>query len=141
MTRRSINFSSKVERVWKWLFPTVLIALAPVLAQYLLNLFNWGFTQYSFQDLVVNISPHGELLIIAVALVAESVSEMWRRQISGWQKDCIGTLCIFFVIIATFTFSGLNPAPSNAIAISSKSFDLFLIGLGLCITCKIAGRS
>jgi hypothetical protein len=119
----------------------VLIALAPVLAQYLLGLFNWGITSYSLEDLVANISPHGELLIVSVALVAESSSELWRRQISGWQKDCIAGLCIAFVVIVSLIFSGLNPNPSNAVAISSQSVDYFLGGLFLCVLCKISGRS
>jgi hypothetical protein len=31
MTRRAINLSNKADRIWKWIFPTVLIAIAPVL--------------------------------------------------------------------------------------------------------------
>ena len=141
MSRRSINLGNKLERIWEWVFPTLLISLTPVFAQYLLGLINWGQARYSFSDLLANISPHGELMIISVALVAEAVSEMWRRQIPRWQKDLVGTLCIMFVVIVTFTFSGLATTPYNAIAISSSSFELFLIGVGLCIACKIAGRS
>jgi hypothetical protein len=141
MARRAINLTAKADRIWKWIFPTVLIALAPVLAQYFIGLFNWGISSYSWQDLIVNISPRGELLIVAVALVAESVSDMWRRQICGWQKECIAASCIAFVVIASLIFSGLNPTPQNAIAISSQSVDFFMAGFCLCIFCKLAGRS
>ena len=73
MARRAINFTNKAERIWKWIFPTVLIAIAPVFAQYLTRSLNWGVTSYNQQDLIANISPHGELLLVAVALVAESL--------------------------------------------------------------------
>ena len=141
MARRAINLSSKAERIWKWIFLTVPIALAPVLATYLLGLFNWGLMGYSLPDLIANISPHGELLIVAVALVAESVSDIWRRQICGWQKECIAGFCITFVVIVSLIFSGLNPSSSNTIAISTKSVEIFVIGFGLCVACKLAGRS
>lgn len=141
MARRSINFNSKAERVWQWVFPSLLVALAPVLAQYFISFFNLGVVDYSWLDLRAHISPHGELLIITVALVAESASEIWRRQITGWQKDFIGSLCMVFVIIATLTFAGLTSNPTNAITISSRSFEFFLIGISLCVLCKVAGRS
>lgn len=141
MARSTINLRSKLERVWGWIFPTLLIALTPIFAQCLLGILNWGRPSYSFLDFVANISPHGELLIIAVALVAEAVSEVWRRQIARWQKDFFGTLCIVFVLGVTFAFSGLDPTPTNAVTISSRSVDLFVFGVCLCIACKLAGRS
>jgi hypothetical protein len=138
---RPINLTSKAERIWKWIFVTVPIALSPVIATYLISLLNWGLTGHGWPDLIANISPHGELLIVAVALVAESVSDMWRRQICGWQKDGIAGCCITFVIIGSLIFSGLNPNPNNAIVISTTSVDVFMFGFGLCIACKLAGRS
>lgn len=141
MARRSINLISKAERIWQWIFPTLVLAVAPLVAQYLLVFFNWGLTDYSFDDFAYNISPHGELLLIAVVLVAESVSETWRRQITGWQKDFIGTLCLGFIIIASVIFAGLTVTHNNATVISSHSFRFFLVGIILCITCKLVGRS
>jgi hypothetical protein len=141
MTRRTINLSNKADRIWKWIFPTVLIAIAPVFAQYLTSFFNWGIASYNWQDLIANISPHGELLLVAVALVAESMSDIWRRQICGWQKECIAGLCIAFVLAMSLLFSGLDPTPYNAVAISRLSVDWFIVGLGLCVACKLAGRS
>lgn len=141
MARRAINLNNKVERILKWIFPTVLIAIAPVFAQYLTRSFNWGITSYSQQDLIANISPHGELLLVAVALVAESMSDIWRRQICGWQKEIIAGFSMVFVVAMSLIFSGLNPTPYNSVAISSQSVNWFIVGLGLCITCKLAGRS
>ncbi len=141
MARRAINFTNKAERIWKWIFPTLLIAIAPVFAQYLTKSLNWGVTSYNQQDLIANISPHGELLLVAVALVAESMSDIWRRQICGWQKEIIAGFSVVFVMSMTYIFSGLDPTPYNAVAISSQSFNWFIIGLGLCISCKVAGRS
>lgn len=141
MTRRTINLSNKADRIWKWIFPTVLIAIAPVFAQYLTSFFNWGIASYNWQDLIANISPHGELLLVAVALVAESMSDIWRRQICGWQKEGIAGLCIAFVLAMSLLFSGLDPTPYNAVAISRLSADWFIVGLSLCVACKLAGRS
>lgn len=141
MTRRSINFNTKVERVWQWIFPTLSIAIAPVVAQYLLGLLHLGVISYSVEDFIAHISPHGELLIVAVALVAESASDIWRRQIAGWQKDVIGSLCFFFVLAVTLMFAGLTSTSINAVVISTFSSQLFIVGLALCIACKIAGRS
>lgn len=141
MVRRAVNYTNKVERIWKWIFPTVLIAVAPVISQYLSGLFNWGVTSYDWQDLVINISPHGELLLVAVALVAESISDVWRRQICGWQRDTVATLCIAFVMAVSLLYSSLDPTPYNEVAISIQSVNFFIVGLGLCAICKLAGRS
>lgn len=141
MARRTINLTAKADRIWKWIFPTVLIAIAPVFAQYLTSFFNSGVISYTWQDLIANISPHGELLLVAVALVAESMSDIWRRQICSWQKDLIAGFSLVFVVAMSLIFSSLNPTPYNAVAISIQSVDWFIIGLGLCIACKLAGRS
>ena len=141
MARRGINFNSKAARIWEWIFPTLLIAVSPVLAQYLLVFFNWGLTDYSMKDFMSYISPHGELLLVAVALVAESSSDVWRRQIAGWQRNLLAGICITFVIIASLVFAGLNVTQTNAIAISINSVRAFWFGIGLCIACKLAGRS
>ena len=141
MARRSINLNSKVARVWEWVFPTVLIALAPVLAQFFLSAFNRGFSAYSVYNLIGYISPRGELLIVSVALVAEAMSELLRRQISRWQRNSIISLCLGFVIFATYLFSGVSGGYSDPVAVSSTSVDIFLWGLALCIICKVAGRS
>lgn len=141
MTRRTINLSNKVDRIWKWIFPTVLIAITPVFAQYLTSFFNWGIATYDWQDLIANVSPHGELLLVAVALVAEAMSDIWRRKICGWQKECIAALCVVFVLAMSLLFAGLDPNPYNAVAISRQSVNCFIVGLGLCVTCKLAGRS
>lgn len=141
MARKAIRLTSKVERVWAWLFPTVLVALAPVVAHCLIGLLNRGLVNYSFQNFVTQISPRGELLIVAVTLVAESMSDLWRRQITKWQKDLIGALCLAFVILATIVFASLPIIPLNVLYISNLSCVLFSLGLLLCVFCKIAGRS
>ena len=141
MARRSINLSNKAERVWEWIFPSVVIALVPVLAQYILNFLSRGFNSYNSYDFLENVSPHGELLIVSVALVAESVSEMWRRQIPRWQKNSIGSLCIVFVILATYIFAGLPVTPTNTVDVSTLSVNMFVYGCIGCVVCKVAGRS
>ena len=141
MSRRSINLSNKTERVWEWMFPSVIIAIAPVVAQYFLNLLRGEFISYGSLSFIETISPHGELLIVAVALVAESISEMWRRQIPRWQRNSIGSLCIGFVIISTLIYSGLSITFTNPFTVSLLSFNMFSIGFLGCVFCKIAGRS
>lgn len=141
MTRRAVRLTSKVERVWAWIFPTVLVALAPVVAHYLIGLLSRGVTNHSFQDFVTQISPGGELLIVAATLLGESMSDLWRRQITRWQKDLIGAFCIAFVILTTFLFASLTIIPPNAVPVSSLSCTLFSLGFLVCISCKVAGKS
>ena len=69
------------------------------------------------------------------------MSDIWRRQICSWQKEIIAGFSVVFVMSMTYIFSGLDPNPYNAVAISSQSFNWFIVGLGLCIACKLAGRS
>ncbi|MEM0978754.1 MAG: hypothetical protein AAGH78_00635 [Cyanobacteria bacterium P01_H01_bin.58] len=138
MASKSINVGRKIERIWEWIFPTVVIALVPVLGQFILSLLNGEVDTSRYQGFEEIISPHGELLIVAVALVAESVSEIWKRQIPRWQKNVIGSFCIGFVILSTFIYSGLSVTSTT---VSSFSFEMFAWGFLLCVICKVAGRS
>jgi peptidoglycan/LPS O-acetylase OafA/YrhL len=119
----------------------VVIALVPVFAQYTLSALSQGLPTYSLPFVRAYISPNGELLIVAVALVAEAGSEMWRRQIPRWQKNLIGTACIGFVILATYVFSGIPTTLASPVHVSALSSNLFIFGFAVCITCKVAGRS
>ena len=141
MSRRSINLGSKIERVWEWIFPSVIIALVPVLAQYFVNLLNGEFISYRTLSFIETISPKGELMIVAVALVAESVGEIWRRQIPRRQKSLFGSLCISFVMFSTFIYSNVIESIADPYEVSYLSFHLFVFGFIGCVICKIAGRS
>lgn len=141
MARRSINLNSKIERVWQWCFPTLLVAVAPVVSQYIITVFDWGLTDHNLESIKFYASPNGELLLVATALVAESASEIWRRQISGWQKDILGTATIFFVITSTVFFSYLSSFNNSPLLASNMSCYFFAIGVSLCVVCKVTGRS
>lgn len=141
MSHRLINFEKKVGRVWEWIFPSVIIALVLVIGQCVLNLLNGDLYNARYYSLEEIISPHGELLIVAIALVAESLSEIWRRQISRWQKNYIASFCIGYVIVSTYIYSGLTITPVNSVQVSILSFNMFICGFILCVICKVAGRS
>lgn len=141
MARQPINLNNKVQRLGDWIFPSVLIAISPVLAQFIVTAFQHGFEIYSVENLIAYISPKGELLLIAVALVADSMSEMLPRRIHKNHKNAIVALCWGFGIIATYVFASISTGFTQPLLVSTTSVEFFILGLLLCIWCKIAGRS
>ena len=56
MARRTINLSNKVDRIMEWVFPTVIIALVPIVAQLFMTSVYRGYSIYSWRD-IAHIPP------------------------------------------------------------------------------------
>lgn len=141
MARRSINLNNKADRIMEWVFPTVIIALVPIAAQLFMTSAYRGSSIYSWRDLAENASPHGELIFIAATLVAESIGDIWRRQIPKHQKNVIASICLVFALSATFVFAQISSSSMYSSHISILSVYVFAFGCIACIFCKLAGRS
>ncbi|MBW4462475.1 MAG: hypothetical protein KME47_19875 [Nodosilinea sp. WJT8-NPBG4] len=141
MTRRSINLNNKVDRIMEWVFPTVLIALVPVAARLLMVSAHRGYPIQSWLDLAENASPNGELVFISATLVAESIGDIWRRQIPKHQKNVIASMCLIFALASTFVFAQISSLNMYSSQISVLSVYVFTFGCLACMFCKLAGRS
>lgn len=141
MARRAINLSSKLDRVIEWIFPTVTLALVPIAAQLFMVFVHRGYGFYDLRDLAENASRHGELIFISGTLVAESIGDIWRRQIPRHQKNIIASLCLLFAMAATFVFAQISLMEMSSSHISILSAYVFVFGCVACIFCKLAGRS
>ena len=141
MTRRTINLSNKVDRIIEWVFPTVLIALVPIAARLIMVSVHRGYPIQSWPDLTENASPNGELIFISATLVAESIGDIWRRQIPKHQKNVIGTMCLVFALASIFAFAQISSLSMYSSQISVLSVYIFAFGCVACMFCKLAGRS
>ncbi|NEQ29611.1 MAG: hypothetical protein F6K04_01210 [Leptolyngbya sp. SIO4C5] len=141
MARRGINLSSKVDRIIEWLFPTVVLALVPIAAQLFMVSVHRGHGFYGWRDLAEHTSRHGELIFISGTLVAESIGDIWRRQIPRHQKNIIASLCLLFALAATFVFAQISLLGMSSSHISILSVHVAALGLAACVFCKLAGRS
>ena len=141
MARRGINLRSKVDRIIEWVFPTVLLSFVPIAAQLLIVSVTREHGFYGWRDLAEHASRHGELIFISGTLVAESIGDIWRRQIPRHQKNIIASLCLVFALAAIFAFAQISLLGMSPSHISILSVYVAALGLVACIFCKLAGRS
>ena len=150
MARNSINFERKAKRVWEWIFPTVVIALSPLVAQYVGLLLN-SSGSYHVYDILAH---RGQIILVGVALLGEAMTELVSRRIATWQKQGIQALCVAYILMASIVYANLSVSdkcvnvPLNnsnlineCVQMADRSMFLFFIGIVLCLTCKLVGRS
>ncbi|MEL6350997.1 MAG: hypothetical protein AAFR58_04470, partial [Cyanobacteria bacterium J06627_28] len=148
--KKRINFERKAIRIWNWVFPTVLIALSPLIAQHVLLIIN-SSGDYHLYDVL---AYKGQIVLVGVALLGESMTELVSRKIPTWQKKGIQALCTAYILIASIVYANLSVSdrcidvsPDNIALIkecadmADKSMVLFAVGIVLSLSCKLIGRS
>ncbi len=150
MSTNPINFRRKAKRVWEWIFPTVLVAMAPLVTQYIWVLLD---TQ-NFYHIYDVLAHRGQILIVGVALLGESMTELVSRRIPTWQKQGIQAICIVYILGASIIYANLaedvrcmgvstdnDGLIRQCAGMADMSMGIFFVGIILCLTCKLIGRS
>jgi hypothetical protein len=151
MAARQINVEKKLKRVWEWVFPTVMVAMTPLLIEYVWVVMNSSQSSYHINDIL---AYKGQILIVGVALLGESMTELVSRNIPTWQRQSVQTLCVAYILGASVIYVKLseslrcvNVSTSNSALIadcarmSDISMMIFFAGIVLCLICKLIGRS
>ena len=148
MAARPINFKQKRKRVWEWVFPTVVVAMAPLLTQYVWVLLDTQ-DSYHINDILAH---RGQILIVGVALLGEAMTELVTRQIPTWQRQGIQAICTVYILGTSILYANLSEdircvGTNNGVLIghcadmNDMSMTIFAVGIGLCLVCKLVGRS
>ena len=150
MARYSINYERKIKSVWEWIFPTVVVAMSPLLAQYI-GLILSSSGSYHIYDIFAH---QGQIVLVGVALLGEAMTELVSRKIATWQKQALQAVCVAYILISSMLYAELsvsqrcvNVALDNITLINEcaktadKSMSIFFVGIVLCLICKLVGRS
>ena len=142
---RILPTKETTENLLQWMIVSLLLALTPMIFAYLwmaltkkpLSQGLWGF--------VKAVSPKGELLIVAVALLGEGVSDMFKRTRNKNLNLAIGGLCLIPLLISSFCYAAIQTSAASQpldqdliLQISSGSF-VYSVLIGA--ACKCFGKS
>jgi hypothetical protein len=133
-----------VESLLQWGFTAVGLALIPFLFTYIGILLTGKSVEPGFNGFVQAVSSRGELLIVAVALLGEAVSDMLKRSSAKNLKLFVGGFvcllplilcCLFYALIQT----SKTPLDKNLILLISNISIIWSICVGA--ACKFLAKS
>lgn len=127
--------SKSIDRVIKWLFFSVLIALVPLIAAYLFMLIkgrNPGLD---------DVAGSGELFLVVIALCGAAIGDLLTSAATkAFTKLLSGGLTLVVLLLASLLYAGVSDATTSRDALDSGwvvtiSGALFLMGIVSCGCC------
>lgn len=125
------------DKIRQWLMTSVGISLIPILAKCIMSdlqgLEAQGFLTWEC------LSPHGELLIVAAAILGESINELLNMSRHKQIRTILGGISILMLMLATFLYVEISREQPSLLQINqvieiSKIF--FILSLIIGFFCK-----
>lgn len=142
---RILPTKETTENLLQWMIVSLFLALTPMIFAYLWMALTKKPLSQGLWGIVKAISPRGELLIVAVALLGEGLIDMVKRTRNKNLNLAVGGLCLIPLLIS----SGCYAAIQTSVASQSLDQDLILqMSLGSFVyavlmgaACKCFGKS
>lgn len=133
-----------VESLLQWSLTSVGFALTPMLFTYVGILLTGKSLEPGFNGFVQAVSSRGELLIVAVALLGEAVSDMLKRSSAKNLKVFVGGFfCLLPLILCCLFYAQIQtsrtPLDKNLILFISYTSIVWAIFIGA--ACKFLAKS
>lgn len=131
MPARSKSFFPKgvVENFLQWCIISVVFALTPMLFTYIVMLLADKHLEFSLKGFVQAVSSRGELLIVAVALLGEAISDMLKRSSDKNLKFFVGFLfCLIPLILCCLLYAHIQTSNTAL----NKDLILLISSVAIC---------
>lgn len=146
MPARTKRFLPKgvIENLLQWSLTSVCLALFPMLFTYIGALMTGKHLEPGFDGVIRAVSSRGELLIVAVALLGEAISDMLKRSSAKNLKLSVGGfVCLLPLILCCLFYAQIQtssvPLNQNLILLISNMAIVWAICVGA--ACKFLARS
>ena len=141
---RLLPNKATTESLLQWTIVSLLLALTPMIFAYLWMALTKKPLLPGFFGFVKAVSPRGELLIVAVALLGEGVSDMFKRSRNKNLNLFLGGLCLIPLLISSFCYAAIQVTPASQLD-QDWIFHISLAFFGYAMTmgaaCKCYGKS
>lgn len=148
MPTKKVSFlpsKSTTESLLQWGIVSFLLALTPMIFAYLWMALTKKPLAPGFDGFVRAVSPRGELLIVAVALLGEGSSDMFKRSRNKNLNLLLGGLCLIPLLISAFCYAAIQTAATSQPMDQNLIFRLSLgfFGYSVCmgLACKCFGKN